>query len=80
VFTPWDHLLFVIGVHFDSNGGDDPLCGCRQPPVLESEAQRIAQAQVVRAFVDALLTAASDSAVIVLRDLNDFRSPHWSRH
>ena len=58
-FTYQGHPLFVIGNHFNSKGGDDPLYGRRQPPVLESEAQRVAQAQVVRDFVDELARGGS---------------------
>ncbi len=71
-FTYQGHPLFVVGVHFNSKGGDDPLFGRRQPPVLDSEAQRMAQAQVVRDFVDALLTEDPEAKVIVLGDVNDF--------
>ena len=45
--------VFVVGVHFNSKGGDEPLFGVNQPPVLVSETQRIAQAQVVNNFADA---------------------------
>jgi predicted extracellular nuclease len=39
--------VFIIGLHFSSKGGDNPLFGFTQPPVLVTEAQRIQQAQVV---------------------------------
>jgi uncharacterized protein len=71
-FTYQGHPLFVVRVHFDSKGGDNPLFGRRQPPVLESEAQRLAQAQVVRDFVGALLADDPEAKVIVLGDFNDF--------
>lgn len=64
--------LFVIGNHFNSKGGDDPLFGRRQPPVLSSEAQRIQQAQIVNNFVDSILAQDDHANVIVLGDINDF--------
>jgi predicted extracellular nuclease len=62
----------VIGNHSSSKQADEPLIGRRQPPELVSEPQGIAQAQVVRQFVDALFTADPLASVIVLGDLNDF--------
>jgi endonuclease/exonuclease/phosphatase family metal-dependent hydrolase len=67
------HTVFVVANHFNSKGGDDPLFGSTQPPVLGSEAQRIQQAQIVHDFVDSVLTLAADANVIVLGDLNDFQ-------
>jgi hypothetical protein len=64
--------LFVIANHWSSKGGDHPLFGRFQPPVLSSEVQRKAQATVVRNFVDELLDADHTANVIVLGDLNDF--------
>ena len=51
-FTFNGRTLYIIGVHFASKGGDDPLFGSVQPPVLASERQRIAQAQVVNELCD----------------------------
>lgn len=64
--------VFVIGVHFASKGGDDPLFGRWQQPVRSSEEQRMAQAQEVRGFVDSLLAKDADANVIVAGDVNDF--------
>ncbi|HEY0466102.1 MAG TPA: endonuclease/exonuclease/phosphatase family protein [Polyangiaceae bacterium] len=64
--------FFVIANHFNSKGGDDPLFGRFQPPTLSSEAQRVAQANVVKGFVSQLLTADANAQIIVLGDLNDF--------
>ncbi|MBI5670193.1 MAG: lamin tail domain-containing protein [Chloroflexi bacterium] len=64
--------IFVIGVHFNSKGGDNPLFGFTQPPVLVTEAQRVQQAQVVNSFANSILTCAPDASVIVLGDVNDF--------
>jgi hypothetical protein len=66
------HRLFVIGNHWNSKGGDDPLFGRFQPPVLSSEAQRMQQAEVVRGFVASILALDADAKVVVLGDLNDF--------
>jgi predicted extracellular nuclease len=62
----------VIGNHFNSKGGDQPLFGTNQPPVLSSEAQRMQQATIVADHVDGLLSADAGASVIVLGDLNDF--------
>ncbi|MBC7879875.1 MAG: hypothetical protein H7Y37_00935 [Anaerolineae bacterium] len=64
--------LFVIGNHFNSKGGDQPLFGTTQPPVLSSETQRNQQATLVGNFVDALRAVDINAKVIVLGDLNDF--------
>jgi predicted extracellular nuclease len=65
--------LFVIGNHFNSKGGDDPLFGRFQPPDRRSEVQRHQQAAVVNDFVDRILAADRNAQVIVLGDLNDFQ-------
>jgi len=64
--------FFVIANHFNSKGGDDPLFGRFQPPTLSSEAQRVAQANVVKSFVNQLLSVDANAQLIVLGDLNDF--------
>ena len=64
--------LFVIANHFNSKGGDQPLYGRFQPPVLASQAQRIAQANLVGGFVGRILALDPAAKVIVLGDLNDF--------
>lgn len=64
--------VFVINNHFNSKGGDDPLFGANQPPVEVTQAQRIAQAQVVADFVDQILAIDPDANVAVVGDLNDF--------
>ncbi|MBU0956312.1 MAG: hypothetical protein KKI09_12860, partial [Spirochaetes bacterium] len=64
--------IFVIGNHLASKGGDDPLWGINQPPVLASEVERLVQAAAVNAFVDQLLAVDSEAAVIIAGDLNDF--------
>ncbi|MGL5858768.1 MAG: endonuclease/exonuclease/phosphatase family protein [Angustibacter sp.] len=63
--------LFVVANHFTSKGGDDPLFGRVQPPVRSSEIQRVAQAALVRGFVDDVLAADPAARVVVLGDVND---------
>jgi len=46
--------IFVVGNHFNSKGGDQPLYGPNQPPTLTSEIQRRQQAQIVNDFVDGI--------------------------
>lgn len=65
--------LFVINVHLVSRLGDDPLFGRFQPPRQLRVGTRIGQAQVVHAFVAALLAADPDARVIVLGDFNDYQ-------
>ena len=43
-FTYNGRKLFVVGNHFNSKGGDEPLFGRFQPPALVTEAQRVQQA------------------------------------
>jgi predicted extracellular nuclease len=64
--------LFVIANHFNSKGGDQPLFGPTQPPVLSSEGQRNQQATIVRDFVQQILAIDAGANVVVLGDLNDF--------
>ncbi len=64
--------ITVIANHLSSKGGDAPLFGNQQPPVLASEAERIAQAEVVNGFVDEILVANPTANVVVLGDMNDF--------
>jgi predicted extracellular nuclease len=71
-FTFHGSRLFVIGNHFNSKGGDQPLFGHFQPPTRSSEVQRHQQAQIVNDFVDAILALDASANVIVLGDLNDF--------
>ena len=71
-FTFNGQKLFVIANHFNSKGGDDPLFGRFQPPVLSSEAQRTQQAQIVNNFVDSILALNASAKIVVLGDLNDF--------
>jgi uncharacterized protein len=64
--------LFVIANHFNSKGGDDPLFGRTQPPLLSSELQRSQQAARVADFAAQILAADSGALVVALGDFNDF--------
>ncbi|XWK88442.1 MAG: choice-of-anchor I family protein [Phormidium sp.] len=64
--------ITVIGNHFNSKGGDQPLFGPSQPPTLTTEVQRIQQATIVKNFVEGILDNNSNANVIVAGDLNDF--------
>ncbi|HEU5329360.1 MAG TPA: Ig-like domain-containing protein, partial [Thermomicrobiales bacterium] len=72
-FTFNGHTIFVIGNHFNSKSGDQPLYGASQPPARPSEAQRQEQAQVVHDFAQQLLAADPQANIVVLGDLNDFQ-------
>ncbi len=65
--------VFVIGNHFNSKGGDQPLFGSNQPPILTSEAQRLQQAEIVNNFVESILAADANANVAVMGDFNDFQ-------
>ncbi len=71
-FTFNGRTFFVIANHFNSKGGDEPLFGPYQPPLLVSQNQRDQQAQIVNAFVSQLVGADPQAAAVVLGDFNDF--------
>jgi predicted extracellular nuclease len=71
-FTFNGRTLFVIANHFNSKGGDQPLFGRFQPPILSSEVQRLQQAQVVNDFADAIVALDPNAAIVALGDFNDF--------
>jgi predicted extracellular nuclease len=73
VFEVAGKTITIVGNHFKSKGGDDSLYGEDQPPIRYTEAQRKAQAQVVRDFVDTILDAEPEALVMVAGDLNDFQ-------
>jgi hypothetical protein len=72
-FVFHEQLITVIGNHLNSKGGDQPLYGPVQPPVLGSEAQRDRQAAIIRDFATRILTANPGANVIIAGDLNDFQ-------
>jgi hypothetical protein len=71
-FTFDGQKVFAVCNHFNSKGGDTPLFGDKQPPILNSEAQRTSQATIVRNFVASILSIDPNARVVVLGDLNDF--------
>jgi predicted extracellular nuclease/uncharacterized protein YjiK/Ca2+-binding RTX toxin-like protein len=64
--------VYVIGNHFNSKGGDQPLFGPNQPPTLASEVQRNQQATIVKNFVQSILAINPNANIVVAGDLNDF--------
>ena len=65
--------FFLIGNHFNSKGGDQPLMGRFQPPTRSSETQRHLQAQVENDFIDSIREEDAEANIVVLGDLNDFQ-------
>lgn len=64
--------IVVVANHFNSKGGDQPLFGRYQPPVLSSAVQRQQQTQLVHDFVAQALGLDPRARVVVLGDMNDF--------
>jgi uncharacterized protein len=64
--------IIVIANHFNSKGGDQPLMGKNQPPVLSSEIQRHKIAAITNAFVKDVKTKNPKANVVQLGDFNDF--------
>lgn len=67
--------VIVVANHFNSKGGDQPLFGKNQPPVLKSEVQRMEIAKIVNGFVKDVKAKDPNANVILLGDFNDFE---WS--
>ena len=63
--------LQVIGLHFKSKRGDEPLYTDHWPPSRATEPQRRAQARLVRDVVRAVLAADPEANLVVAGDLND---------
>jgi predicted extracellular nuclease len=64
--------VIVVGNHFNSKGGDQPLFGKNQPPYLGSEKQRLQIASIVNGFVKDVKQDDPDAKVVLLGDFNDF--------
>ena len=64
--------VIVVANHFNSKGGDLPLFGKVQPPVLNSEVQRMQIANVVNGFVKDIQAKDPNANVVLLGDFNDF--------
>ncbi|MGM9945859.1 MAG: DUF6359 domain-containing protein, partial [Lysinibacillus sp.] len=62
----------VVANHFNSKGGDQPLFGKNQPPVLSSEVQRMKIAKVVNDFVKDIQAKDKTANIVLLGDFNDF--------
>lgn len=73
VFEIEGREVTIVGNHFKSKGGDDPLFGVNWPPIRITEVQRKAQARVVRDFANSILDAEPNALVMVTGDLNDFQ-------
>jgi 2',3'-cyclic-nucleotide 2'-phosphodiesterase (5'-nucleotidase family)/predicted extracellular nuclease/putative cell wall-binding protein len=71
-FTFKGEDVIVINNHFNSKGGDQPLFGKNQPPVLGSEEQRLKIAEIVHSFVKDVHEKNENANVVVMGDLNDF--------
>lgn len=65
--------VIVIGNHWNSKGGDTPIFGAVQPPVLKSEIQRKKIAQIVHDFIADVKVKNPDANVVALGDFNDFQ-------
>jgi hypothetical protein len=65
--------LTIIGNHFKSMLGDGPLPGSNGLSVSVTEAQRKAQARVVRSFVNSILNHDPEALIMIAGDLNDYQ-------
>lgn len=68
-----EQTITIVGNHFKSKGGDDPLFGVEWPPIRKTEEQRRAQARAVRGFVDQVFAGDPGALLIVAGDFNDFQ-------
>lgn len=64
--------ILVVNNHFSSKGGGTPLYGERQPFINGSADQRLAQAEVLNAFVDGALAVAPEANIALVGDFNEF--------
>ena len=70
-FKAGGRSLFVIANHWTSKWDDERAFGAHQPPDTTTALKRLAQAKVVRDFVDRLLGGDPDARIVVLGDLNE---------
>lgn len=68
-----DVPFFLINLHLNSKGGDNPLWGFSQPPVRITEVQRMAQIAVIKQFVQDILDCRPNANIIIGGDYNDFQ-------
>jgi predicted extracellular nuclease len=73
VFDINGYTITIVGNHFKSKSGDDPVFGVNWPPFRITEIQRKLQARVVRDFVNLLFDEDAEALVMVTGDLNDFQ-------
>jgi predicted extracellular nuclease len=66
-------VVFVIANHFVAKLGDQNQDGRYQYPQQSSAIQRAGQAQVEHDFVQQILDADKNAAVVVVGDLNDYQ-------
>ncbi|MDQ8755239.1 Calx-beta domain-containing protein [Sphingosinicella sp. LHD-64] len=71
-FTFNGETVTLINVHSTSRLGSDPLFGSTQPPADAGDAQRTAQANAVRAYVNDALATDPSLKLGVLGDFNGF--------
>ncbi|MBS4191141.1 endonuclease [Bacillus sp. FJAT-49705] len=64
--------VIVVANHFNSKGGDLPLFGKTQPPVLNSEKQRMEISAIVNNFVKDVQSKDPNANIVLLGDFNDF--------
>ena len=64
--------VVVVANHFNSKGGDQPLFGKNQPPVLSSETQRLKIASIVNGFVSDIKAQDAKANIVLLGDFNDY--------
>ena len=65
--------FFIIGAHLNSKGTDTALYGLYQPPRVDSERQRIQQANIIQRFVAQIQILDPEALVVVAGDMNDFQ-------
>lgn len=68
--------VIVLANHWNSKNGDTPLFGKQQPPVLESENQRVEIAKSVGRFVEQVQKDNPNANIVSVGDYNDFQ---WSK-
>ncbi len=68
--------VIMLANHWNSKGGDTPIFGKQQPPVLNSENQRVEIAKSVGRFVEQVHKDNPDANIVSVGDYNDFQ---WTK-
>lgn len=68
--------VIMLANHWNSKNGDMPLFGSQQPPVLQSENQRVEIAKAVGRFIEQVQRDNPQANIISVGDYNDFQ---WSK-